>query len=284
MTIAGEPRPTTAVLLSVRGDKERDMSDWLHNLPVAWMALVVFGGTYLVAGSIYVAVNLLAIGERARAFKAVSPGMLSPLGILFGLYIAFTAAQVWGDIDRANAAVNREASALSAIVILAGSFPGEPEDGMRGLVRRYIETTVTQEWPMMAQHTARPRITPAPLAEALQLALSLTPQSRGQETAQREITTAVESALDARRQRISISLSQVNMVKWLCLFVQAICVLLAIAMMHSDNRRTSAIAMALFATGVAVSVLLIATHNRPFTGEISVGPDPLLQVLPEGKS
>ena len=283
MTIAGEPRPTTAVLLWVRGDKERDMSDWLHNLPVAWMALVVFGGTYLVAGSIYVAVNLLAIGERARAFKAVSPGILSPLGILFGLYIAFTAAQVWGDIDRANAAVNREASALSSIVILAGSFPGEPEDGMRGLVRRYIETTVTQEWPMMAQHT-RPRITPAPLAEALQLALSLTPQSRGQETAQREITTAVESALDARRQRISISLSQVNMVKWLCLFVQAICVLLAIAMMHSDNRRTSAIAMTLFATGVAVSVLLIATHNRPFTGEISVGPDPLLQVLPEGKS
>ena len=284
MTIAGEPRPTTAVLLSVRGDKERDMSDWLHNLPVAWMALVVFGGTYLVAGSIYMAVNLLAIGERARAFKAVSPGILSPLGILFGLYIAFTAAQVWGDIDRANAAVNREASALSSIVILAGSFPGEPEDGMRGLVRRYIETTVTQEWPMMAQHTARPRITPAPLAEALQLALSLTPQSRGQETAQREIATAVESALDARRQRITISLSQVNLVKWLCLFVQAVCILLAIAMMHSDNRRTSAIAMALFATGVAVSVLLIATHNRPFTGEISVGPDPLLQVLPERKS
>jgi hypothetical protein len=40
----------------------------------------------------------------------------------------------------------------------------------------------------------------------------------------------------------------------LCLFVQAICILLALAMMHSDNRRTSAIAMALFATGVAVAM------------------------------
>ena len=39
--------------------------------------------------------------------------------------------------------------------------------------------------------------------------------------------------------------------------------------------------MGLFATGVAVSVLLIASHDRPFTGEISVGPDTLLQVLPE---
>lgn len=26
------------------------MSDWLHNLPVTWMALVVFGFTYLLAG------------------------------------------------------------------------------------------------------------------------------------------------------------------------------------------------------------------------------------------
>jgi hypothetical protein len=103
------------------------MSDWLHNLPVAWMALVVFGATYLITASIYAAVNVLATGERARAFKAVSPGILSPLGILFGLYIAFTAAQVWGDTDRANAAVNREASPLSSIVIFASSFPEESD-------------------------------------------------------------------------------------------------------------------------------------------------------------
>lgn len=260
------------------------MSDWLHNLPVAWMALVVFGATYLITASIYAAVNVLATGERARAFKAVSPGILSPMGIVFGLYLAFTAAQVWGDIDRANAAVNREANALSSVVIFAASFPGDSEERIRALVARYIKNAAAQEWPMMARHAAKPRVTPAPLAEALQLALSLAPESRGQETAQREIVTALDSALDARRERITISSSQVNLVKWLCLFVQAICLLLAIAMMHNDNRSTSAIAMGLFATGVAVAVLLIASHNRPFTGEISVGPDPLLQVLPEAKS
>jgi hypothetical protein len=80
------------------------MSDWLHNLPVIWMALVVFGATYVTAGLTYAAVKALAVGERARAFKAVSPGILSPMGIVFGLYLAFTAAQVSGDIDRANAA------------------------------------------------------------------------------------------------------------------------------------------------------------------------------------
>ena len=91
------------------------MSDWLHNLPTLWMALVVFGLTYLVAAAIHTVVAVLAVGERARSFKAVSPGMLPPLGIIFGLFVAFTAVQVWNDTDRANAAVTREASALRSV-------------------------------------------------------------------------------------------------------------------------------------------------------------------------
>jgi hypothetical protein len=51
------------------------MSDWLHNLPLVWMALVVFGVTYLVAAAIYAVVMVLAVGERARSFKAISAGM-----------------------------------------------------------------------------------------------------------------------------------------------------------------------------------------------------------------
>ncbi len=39
--------------------------------------------------------------------------------------------------------------------------------------------------------------------------------------------------------------------------------------------------MWIFATGVAVSILLIASHDRPFTGEISVGPELLERVIPE---
>lgn len=257
------------------------MSDWLHNLPVIWMALIVFALTYLVAAAIYAVVTLLAVGERARSFKAISPGMLPPLGIIFGLFVAFTAAQVWSDNERANGAVDREASALRAVVVLTASFSGDTEAHMRAIIRSYIEEATTHEWPMMAQHTATLGVTPRSLAEALQLTLALTPSTEGQKTAQREIVKALENAFDARRQRIIVSQTQVNLVKWSCLFVQAVCALLAIAMVHSDNRLASTITMAIFATGVAASILLILSHDRPFMGEISVKPDPLLQVMPE---
>ena len=71
------------------------MGDWIHTLPIWGMAVVILGGMYSVAAAIHWVVVTLATGERARAFKSVTPGLLPPLGILFGLLIAFVAAQVW---------------------------------------------------------------------------------------------------------------------------------------------------------------------------------------------
>jgi hypothetical protein len=65
----------------------------------------------------------LAVGDRARAFKAVSPGMLPPLGILFALLVGFIAVEVWNNFDKAKIAVATEASALRAVVLLSGNFP-----------------------------------------------------------------------------------------------------------------------------------------------------------------
>ena len=190
------------------------MSNWLHNLPVPLMAIAIFAFTYLLAIIIFASVSALATGERAKSFQAISPGMLPVLGILFGLFVAFTAAQVWSDSDRGSAAVSREASALRAVMLLAAGLPPEQESRLRDLIRDYVEQTATVEWPMMARQTASLRSAPIALAEALQFVVSMTPQNPGQQTAQREIISALGSALDARRQRIIVSQAEVNSVKW----------------------------------------------------------------------
>ena len=256
------------------------MSHWLYNLPIWWMTLIVFPATYCIAAAVYWVVTRLAVDERARAFKALSPGMLPPLGIIFGLLVGFIAVQVWSDFDRAKLAVASEASALRSVVLLAAAFSPEEEAQLRTLVRGHIEKCVNEEWPAMGEQRATLTMPPAALIEVLQRVLELTPVNDGQRTAQREIAASLQSALDARRQRIVISQSTVNSVKWAGLLLQALCTLIAIAMVHSDNRLTCAIALTLFATGVALSVLLIASHNRPFTGHISVGPELLKQVIP----
>jgi len=115
------------------------MSDWLLNLPVLWIAVVVFAATYLLAAIVYLVVTSLAVDDRARAFKAVSPGMLPPLGILFALLVGFIAVEVWNNFDKAKLAVASEASALRAVVLLAGTFPDEQKIRIYALIDRHID-------------------------------------------------------------------------------------------------------------------------------------------------
>ena len=256
------------------------MIDWLHRLPFVWLVVVVFGVTYLVAAAIAWVVLRLAVGERARAFKAVSPGLLPPLGVVFGLVVGFLAVQVWNDVGQAQTAVNREASALRSVVLLGASFPGAPQARMRALVRRQIKEAVNEEWPAMASQHATLTAVPASLAEALHLALALKPHSEGQKVAQTQMVAALETALDARRERIIVSESRVNWAKWTGVVLLASLTLLAIAFVHSENRATTAIAMGIFASAAAVCLLMIASQDRPFAGPFAVKPDALVQVIP----
>ena len=251
------------------------MFEWLFHLPVVWMALVIFAGTYLLAAAVYWGTTRLGFKG-----KVVEPAMLSPLGVVFALLVVFTASQVWGDLDRAGSAVASEASALRTVVLLADDLPKDEAANLRALISRHIEKAVSEEWPAMEQGRATLARPAAELSEALQKTPTFPATDDAQKIVQREIVSALNSALEARRQRIVISQSSVNPVKWIGVLLTGLCVLIATALAHLDNRRNCGIALWLFATGMAVSLLMIAAHSRPFTGEISVGPDLLRQVAP----
>ena len=274
--------PSTSIL-SEGTPRGSAMSDWLLNLPVLWMAVVVFAATYLLAASIYWVVTRLAVNDRARAFKAVSPGMLPPLGILFALLVGFIAVEVWNNYEKAKVAVATEASALRDMVLLAGTFPEEQKTRIYALVDRHIEVAVNEGWPAMARHRMTLSTLATSLIEALHVTLELKPADDSQRIARSEMVKAIDTAADARRQRIVISQSAVGTVKWAGILLMGLCTLVAIAMVHSDNRLACAIALTLFATGIALSLLLIAAYSRPFTGEISVRPDLLKQVITSGQ-
>ena len=256
------------------------MIDELHEHHVIWLALAVFAGVFLLTAVIYVLVIGLATGERGRTFARVSPGLLPPLGIIFGLLVGFLAVQVWNDADQARVEVDREASALRAAVLLSGRFSGSTEDRIRELVRQHVQQAAAAEWPAMAERRATLTAVPSELAAALRTALALQPEDEGQRIAQRELVTAFENALDARRQRIILSESSVNWVKWSGIIVLAVLTLLAIAFVHSENRTTTALAMAIFASAIVVSITIIAAQERPFSGHFGVEPDPLLEIAP----
>jgi hypothetical protein len=260
------------------------MFGWLPKLPVVWIALVVLAGIGLLAAAIYAAVMRLAEGERGAALRAVSPGMLPPMGILFALIVGFLAVEVWGNVDRAQEAVDTEASALRSVVLLSDGLPADTRTRMRVLTSRQIQTAVDDEWPAMKEQRASLTAIPAPLSEALHLAVGLRPRDDGEAVAQRQIVTSLEDALHARRQRIIVSAASINAVKWVGVVALAALALTAIAAVHSGNRTSARIAMGVFAVAVAAVITMLVAQDEPFTGQLGLKPTVLEQVMPSASS
>jgi hypothetical protein len=124
-------------------------------------------------------------------------------------------------------------------------------------------------------------VIPAPLSEALQVAIGLTPRNDGEKAAQQQMITSLQSAFDARRQRIILSESSLNWVKWAGVILVAVLTLIAIAFVHCENRLAAGLAMGLFTAAAAGSLMLLAVQQSPFSGEFAVRPDSLIQVAPQ---
>lgn len=255
------------------------MSEWFYSLPLGSMAVCILLLTSSVTCIVYMLIQQLAQStERAKAFASISGGMLPPLGVVYGLFVTIVASQVWAERDKANMAVYHEASALSTVMLMSSSFPVQTQEHIRYFLHGYVHKAITKEWPMMAHRQIVLEINSQLLSEALRFVLTLTPYNEGQRTAQNGIVNALQEAQDARRQRIVVSLTKVNWVKWAGILLQAVCTLLAIGMIHCTHRTAALNAMGIFAVGVAVSVFIIASHEKPFTGTLAIGPDMLIEV------
>src|SRR5262245_58751718 len=109
------------------------MGEWLLHLSALWMGLVIFACTYVSAAIVFWSAEKL-IKERSRV---VDPGILSPLGVVFGLLVVFTGAQVWGDLERARSAVADEASALRDVLLLGNGLSESESSKLRIRVWRH---------------------------------------------------------------------------------------------------------------------------------------------------
>ena len=260
------------------------MVDWFFGLQVFPMALVVFGITYLLAAGLFWLVFRLAVGERLRDFKALVPAMLSPLGAVFALLLVFSAEPVWTNFTQAKLAIETEAGGLRDAVILARSMPKDVETHLRALIGTYVDQSAKNEWPAMASN----RITlvthnvcgcSGELLTALEYVRSLKLQDDGQRITQRDIIGALEKVRSARRERILISEDDVGDIRFMGLIVIGLCLLIMVALVHSDNRRACGFALTLFATVIAMSMLLIVSYSNPFSGGHALSPRILQEVM-----
>jgi Protein of unknown function (DUF4239) len=238
---------------------------WIESQPPEIISLIIFGFSYAVVVLLLLASAVLARRPIGADLKATSPVMLTPLSVIVGLLIAFLAARVWNNLDRASSYVAQEASSVRESIVLADELPPDVRAALRQSIRLYLQFVESNDWPAMTAGRADLKQTPEGLAEAVHAALSFDPAGRSQRLAQQQMMNALARTLEARRYRILLSEASISPLQWVVIIILDILILVTIAMVHLERRRTAAINMLSFATGIAACLTLLMVHDRPFS-------------------
>ena len=253
---------------------------WLETQETPVIVLVIFAFCYVLAVVMLIVGTFLSAHPIAGKVNATTPAMLTPLGVITGLVIAFLAARVWSNVDRAQGYVVQEASAIRAAVLLTEVLPAEVRTTIRDEIRQYLQFVDADDWPAMLAGRNTLERPPPGLPEALTASLSFDPQHAGQQAAQQDIAHAIERALQARRNRIFLSEASISPPQWVVIIVLDALILLTIAMLHVGRHATTAINLFIFSTAVAACLVILMINDRPFNrGGVMIANTPLHEVM-----
>ncbi|MDO8605492.1 MAG: DUF4239 domain-containing protein [Phaeospirillum sp.] len=242
-------------------------------------ALVALVGTFLAAWFLLWVTLRSPWAEVIRTYRGVSPPFLGVVGVLFALTLAFLANDTWNAHDRALNTVYQEADGLRSIATLAVHLPAPVRLAVRDAVTGYAAVTVHEEWPLLARRLdsrgasdrldrllellAGPDVAMAVAAPVHTLMLAQAAQVRA-----------------ARGQRIALSRTHVNPLKWLGMACLGFLTMITIAMVHVDQARAEILAVLIFAAAAAPTAAIVLVQGNPFQPPTVITAAPIRALLP----
>ncbi|MBF0561602.1 MAG: DUF4239 domain-containing protein [Alphaproteobacteria bacterium] len=250
------------------------ISTW-PSLGIVTFVCIVVGA---VTTGIFVFIRVISATRwGGTAMNVVSPQLLSVVAILYALLTSFLGNSVWTDNTQARRVVAEEARALDQVLLLAKGLPEDMRTAVRLWVSDYVGTVVREEWPEMIAGTPGNKPYEV-LYQALEAVIATQTTTHGEEVAQTMVLQALNDALSARSQRIHLSQEKIGNVKWAVLLFLGALVLWTTGVLHHSNRIALATALGICSAGIAASLTLIISYDRPFVGEHAVLPTPLLHL------
>lgn len=250
--------------------------NWLSYEHYAYAGLAVFGT--LAAVWVVGRVVHSARGQAAmEPYRGVVPPFINIIGVLFGLTLAFIGNDTWSSRDRAMDAVFREADGLRALLVLADGVPAPVGPALAGQVRDYGAALVA-EWPALRDRRADPRVTLAADALLASVAAHWVARAAGENVQSVMLAKTIEVRSE-RDQRVSLSRTHLNPLKWLGMAFLGLITILSVAAVHIGAPRAGMAAIWLFALAAAPSAAIVLVQGNPFQEPAAISPLPITEAI-----
>lgn len=246
----------------------------------SWQTYDHYGYAFLAVAGTFMAVALIQWllqysrwAPWARSLQGVAPPFINIVGVLFGLTLAFLANDTWSAHDRAMQAVYKEADALHSVAALSETLPEAIRKRLQAALRGYAEAS-GDEWPLLARRSESPTVVERADALLVLLASREMGQAVG-ENVQALMLHKASALRDYRDQRIALSQTHVNPLKWLGMAFLGLLTLLSIAVVHVDKPRAAFVSILLFALAAAPTAAIVLIQGNPFQQPTDVTAAPI---------
>jgi hypothetical protein len=238
----------------------------------------------VLAGTAAAVVCLLWLTQRSPfapfigKFRGIAQNFLTVINVIFALNLAFLANDTWNAHDRALSAVFREAGSLATIRDLGQHLPPPERQALDNAVHAFVAVTVGTEWPLLGRRESSPQA--AATLDNLMCLIASPGLAAALPSGSHALMLREAAEVRAMRdQRIALSQTHVNPLKWLGMAFLGLLTIISIAMVHVDHPRAEFLAVLLFAVAAAPTAALILIHGNPFQQPTAVSAAPLQAIL-----
>lgn len=236
-------------------------------------ALVAVVGTFAAVAVIQWLLQFSRWAPWVRTCQGVAAPFINIVGVLFSLTMAFLANDTWSAHDRATRAIYREADSLHSLVALATTLPAPLGERLRDGLAGYAAASAA-EWPLLARRAESADVVARADALLVLLASSEMERAAGPNVQQLMLRKAAEIR-DERDQRVALSQTHVNPLKWLGMAFLGLLTLLSIAVVHVERPRAAFVAIVLFALAAAPTAAIVLIQGNPFQQPTAVSAAPI---------
>ena len=240
----------------------------LFDLSPFWMGVSLGALPLGVAVVLQLVTQHSPLKKTLRKFSGGVGELLSAVALLFGLFAAFLAADVWERIREKHHSAEREIAAIQTIDAITDAL-GEAGVKIQLKLRHYAEASRSRNRP----NSDDPSFTAADEAlEGLVQAIVELSRSRAIEgPVQSAMLAAYHNIKLARAQRLHVDATSSDPHKWLVVILLGFLTQMTIVVLHVERPKAQAAALALFSLAFAVTLTTLASHERT-EGEPQLAP------------
>lgn len=199
--------------------------------------------------------------------------------VCYALAVALIAVKVWETHGDTAQTVSAEAAAVASLYRDVSNYPEPLRRELQAGVRDYVEYVIRDAWPAQRDGRMPPYGGVKRMDEVQGMLVGFEPATQGQMAFHQETWRAFNRLIELRRLRLDAVNGGLPTAMWVVVLLGAAIGLGTTFFFRVDDVRLHTTLVLLLAAFIALVVFVIFAMDRPFRGDVGVGPDSFQLVL-----